>query len=60
MSKEIEMVDEVHTDICNFPALLLPGVRMVIKLTKAKSGFYLMSKAEVLRPPSNFWTHSYR
>ena len=46
LSKEIEMVGRLHTDICNVPTHLLPGVRMQIRLTKAKREFYLMSKAE--------------
>ena len=41
------MVDRLHTDICNVPTHFLPCDRMQIKLTKAKRGFYLMSKAEV-------------
>ena len=34
--KEVEMVGRLHTDICNVPTHLPPGVRMQIKLTKAK------------------------
>ena len=30
---------------CNVPTHLLPGVRMHIKLTKAKQNFFLMNKA---------------
>ena len=40
------MVDRLHTDTCNVPTHILPGVRMEIKFTKAKRAFYLMSKAE--------------
>ena len=38
------MVGRLHTNICNVPKHLLPGVRMQIKLTKARREFYLMSK----------------
>ena len=44
-SKEIELYGRVHTDFCNVPVYLLPGVRVQIKLTKARTGFYLMNKA---------------
>jgi hypothetical protein len=43
-SKEMEMVGRLHSDICNVPTHLLPGVGMQIKLTKAKREFYLMNK----------------
>ena len=38
------MVGRLHTDICNVPTHLLPGVRMQIKLTKAKREIYVRSK----------------
>ena len=38
------MVGRLHTDICNVPTHLLPGVRMQIKLTKAKREVYVHSK----------------
>ena len=41
-SKEIQMYGRLHADICNVPRFLLPGVRMQVKLTKAKPRFYLM------------------
>ena len=38
------MNGRLHTDICNVPRFLPPGVRIQITLTKAKSSFYLMNK----------------
>jgi hypothetical protein len=43
-SKVIEMEGRLHADVCNVPTYLLPGVRMQVKLTKAKREFYLMIK----------------
>jgi len=43
-NQEIEFYGRVHTDFCNVPAYLLLGVRVQIKFTKAKAGFYLMNK----------------
>jgi hypothetical protein len=34
----------IHTDFCNMPVYLLPGVMLQIKFTKTKSSFYLMNK----------------
>lgn len=42
-SKEIELYGRIHSDLCNVSQLLLPGVRMEIKLTKAKPEFFLLS-----------------
>ena len=42
-NKEIELYGRLHADICNVPQFLLSGVRMQIRLTKAKDDFYLMS-----------------
>jgi len=44
-SKEIEMYGRIHSDICNVPKFLLPGIKMQIKFTKAKPSFYLMNTA---------------
>ena len=38
------MVGRLHSDICNVPTHLLPGVLVQIKLTKARREFYLMNK----------------
>ena len=40
------MVGRLHTEICNVATHLLPGVRMQIKLTKAKREIYVHSTAE--------------
>jgi hypothetical protein len=42
-SKEIEMYGPIHSDLCNVPRFLLPGVRSQIKFTKAKPSFYLIN-----------------
>jgi len=42
-SKEIEMYGRIHSDLCNVPKFLLPGVRLQIKFTIAKPSFYLMN-----------------
>jgi len=42
-SKVIELYDSLHADICNVSQFLLSGVRMQIRLTKAKDDFYLMN-----------------
>jgi hypothetical protein len=41
-SKEIQLYGRLHVDLCNVPRFLLPGVRVQVKLTKAKPSFYLM------------------
>jgi len=42
--KKVEFYGRIHSDICNVPLYLIPGVRLQIKLTKTKPCFYLMSK----------------
>jgi hypothetical protein len=42
-SKVTELYGRLHSDICNLPQFLLSGVRLQIKLTKAKDHFYLMN-----------------
>ena len=37
------MYGRIHSDICNVPLYLLNGVKIQIKLTKAKQGFFLLS-----------------
>jgi hypothetical protein len=34
-SKEIEIFGRIHSDICNVPYFILPGVMVHIKFTKA-------------------------
>jgi hypothetical protein len=43
-SKEIQLFGRLHSDICNTSQYLLPGVSLKIRLTKALSTFYLMTK----------------
>ena len=43
-SKEVQLYGRLHSDICNVPQYLIPGVRLQIKLTKARSFIYLMNK----------------
>ena len=42
-SKVTELYDRLHADICNVPQFLFSGVRVQIKLNKAKNEFYLMN-----------------
>jgi hypothetical protein len=43
-SKVIQMVGQLHSDICNVATHLLPGVRVQVQLTKGRREFYLMNK----------------
>jgi hypothetical protein len=50
-SKEIQLYGRLHSDICNVSRFLIPGVQLYVRLTKAKSQFYLMkadSKSDVV------------
>jgi len=40
------MYGRLHADICNVPTLIINGVKMQIKLTKAKPAIYLLSNKE--------------
>ena len=40
------MYGRLHADICNIPTHIINGVKMQIKLTKAKPAFYLLSNKE--------------
>ena len=42
-SKVTELYGRLHSDLCNVPQFLLPGVRLHVKLTKAKDDFFLMN-----------------
>jgi len=44
-SREVQLFVRLHSDICNVPLYLLPGVRLQIRLTKARPSFYLMNKS---------------
>jgi hypothetical protein len=37
------MVGRLHADICNVRCLLVPGVKIHVRLTKARDDFYLMA-----------------
>jgi len=43
-SKEVQVYGRLHSDICIVPRFLTPGVRLQIRLTKAKPSLYLMYK----------------
>lgn len=45
-SKEIELFGRLHSDLCNVPQLLLPGVQIQMRLKKAKRAFYVLAKAK--------------
>jgi len=57
-SKEIELYGRLHADICNVSQFLLSGVRMQIRLTKAKDDFYLMNANADSKRLLNFSTTS--
>ena len=40
------MYGRLHAEICNVPTHIINGVKMQIKLTKAKLAFYLLSNTE--------------
>jgi hypothetical protein len=44
-SKKFVLYGRLHSEVCNVSTHLLPGVRMQIKLTKAKQNFFLMNKS---------------
>jgi len=43
--REVQVFGRSHSDICNVPLCLLPGVRLQIRLTKSRHSFYLMKKS---------------
>ena len=45
-NQTIEMYGRIHSDICNVPLYLLSGVKIQIKLTKAKRAFFLSNIAD--------------
>ena len=45
-SQEVHMYGHLHAHICNVPKLIVNGMKMQIKLTKAKPAFYLLSNKE--------------
>jgi len=42
-SQTIDMYGRIHSDICNVAHYLLNGLKIQIKLTKAKQAFFLLS-----------------
>ena len=44
-NQTVEMYGRLHSDMCNVPLFLLNGVKIQIKLTKAKKAFYLLSNS---------------
>ena len=42
-SKDVQLYGRLHSDLCNVPKFLLLGVNLQIKLTKARSSFFLMN-----------------
>jgi hypothetical protein len=42
-SQMFQMYGRIHSDICNVLLYLLLGVKIQIKLTKAKKSFYLLN-----------------
>ena len=53
-SKYVQLYGRLHSDICNVPMFLLPGVNLHIKLTKARSSFYLMNATADSKTTSKF------
>ena len=45
-SKELQVLVRLHSDLFNLPLVLLPGVSLQIRLTKALPAFYMMSKED--------------
>jgi len=44
-SREVQLFGRLHSTICSVPLYFLPGVRLQIRLTKARPSFYLMNKS---------------
>jgi len=44
-SREVQLNGRLHIEICNVPLYLQPAVRLQIRLTKARPGFYVMKKS---------------
>jgi len=43
-SKDLQLYGRLHCDLFVVPLVLLPGVNLQIRLTKARPSFYMMSK----------------
>jgi len=44
-SRVVQLFGRLHIDMCNVPLCLLLGVRLQIRLKKARPNFYLMNKS---------------
>ena len=44
-SRGVQLFGRLHSDICNVTLYLLPGVRLQIRLNKARPSFYLMNNS---------------
>jgi len=53
-SKITDLYWRLHADICNVSQFLLSGVRLQIKLTKAKDDFYLVNSNPNTNAPFKF------
>jgi len=53
-SKELQLHGCLHSDLFNVPLVLLQGVSLQIRLTKARSCFYMMTK-EADSKTLNYW-----
>ena len=48
-SRKVQLFGRLHSDIRNVPLYLLQGVRLHIRLTKARPSIYLMNKSVDLK-----------
>ena len=58
-TKDVQLYSRLHCDICNVPKFLLPGVNLQIKLTKARSSFYLMNATADSKTTFKFLDENY-
>ena len=55
-SKDLQLFGRLHSHLFNVPLVLLPGVSLQIRLTKARASFYMMSKEAEPKTNFKFWT----
>jgi len=53
-SKDLLLFGRLHSDLFNVPLVLLPGVSLQIRLSKARPSFYMMSKEADSKTPFKF------
>ena len=53
-SKVVELFGPLHMDLYNVHLYLLPGFRLHIRLTKARSSFYMMKRTADSKPVFKF------